>query len=107
MHAELTALRAAVHEGWIGSFLIETERAASATQVSRSLVEILDQIRTDPKLRMAAHWDDDNKIRDGILARAPEDMVKYAAQWKVGLDEVEAKTAEMTNAAGISTPQSV
>ncbi|KAI4279188.1 MAG: hypothetical protein LQ337_000423 [Flavoplaca oasis] len=91
--------QAAVHEGWIGPFLLETEKAAAGTQVSRSLVEILDQIRTDPKLRMAAHWDDDNKVRDGILARAPNDMVKYAAQWKVGLDDLEVKTAEMTNAA--------
>ena len=107
MHADLTALRAAVHEGWIGPFLWETEKAAAGTQVSRSLVEILDQIRTDPKLRMAAHWDDDNKVRDGILARAPNDMVKYAAQWKVGLDELEAKTAEMTNAAGNLVPRVV
>lgn len=41
-----------------------------------------------------------NKVRDGTLARAPDEMIKYASQWKVGLDELEAKTAEMTNAAG-------
>ncbi|KAI4282923.1 MAG: hypothetical protein L6R38_002542, partial [Xanthoria sp. 2 TBL-2021] len=91
--------QAAVHDGWTGPFLLETEEAASKIQDSKSLVEILDQIRADPKLRMAAHWDDGNKVRDGILARAPNEMIKYAAQWKVGLDELEVKTAEMTNAA--------
>ncbi|KAI4097423.1 MAG: hypothetical protein LQ339_006741 [Xanthoria mediterranea] len=91
--------QAAVHDGWIGTFLLEVEHASSKIPHSKSLVEILDQIRADPKLRMAAHWDDGNKIRDGTLARAPDKMIKYAAQWKVGLDELEAKAAEMTNAA--------
>ncbi|KAL8772761.1 MAG: hypothetical protein Q9209_002106 [Squamulea sp. 1 TL-2023] len=91
--------QAAVHDGWIGPFLLATEKAASNTQTSKSLVEILDQIRADPKLCAAAHWDDGNKIRDGILARAPDEMIKYAAQWRVGVDDLEAKTAEMTNAA--------
>ena len=100
MHADLTALRAAVHDGWTGLFLLQTEKASPKTQESKSLVEILDQIRADPKLRTAAHWEDGNKVREGILARAPNEMIKYAAQWKVGLDELEAKTAEMTNAAG-------
>lgn len=58
MHAYLTGLRAAVHDGWTGPFLLETEEAASKIQDSKSLVEILDQIRADPKLRMAAHWDE-------------------------------------------------
>ncbi|KAL8849575.1 MAG: hypothetical protein Q9221_005449 [Calogaya cf. arnoldii] len=91
--------QAAVHDGWTGLFLLETEKASPKTQESKSLVEILDQIRADPKLRTAAHWEDGNKVREGILARAPNEMIKYAAQWKVGLDELEAKTAEMTNAA--------
>lgn len=102
---DLTGLRAAVHDGWIGTFLLEVEHVSSKILHSKSLVEILDQIRADPKLRMAAHWDDGNKIRDGTLARAPDKMIKYAAQWKVGLDELEAKAAEMTNAAG--TPNSL
>ncbi|KAL8672730.1 MAG: hypothetical protein Q9168_002820 [Polycauliona sp. 1 TL-2023] len=90
---------AAVHDGWMGDFLLKAEKAASETQVSKSLVDILDQIRGDPKLRTAAHWEDGNKLRDGILARAPNEMIEYAAQWKVRSEELEAKTAEMTNAA--------
>ncbi|KAL8693477.1 MAG: hypothetical protein Q9218_001708 [Villophora microphyllina] len=91
--------QAAAHDGWIGPYLLKTEKAAGNSQASKSLVEILDQIREDPKLRNAAHWDDGNKIRDGILARAPDEMIKYASQWTVRVDELDLKTAEMTNAA--------
>ncbi|KAL8923063.1 MAG: hypothetical protein Q9172_003309 [Xanthocarpia lactea] len=91
--------QAAVHDGWIGPYLLETEKAAAKTAASKSLVEILDQIRADPKLSTAAHWEDGNKIRDGILARAPDEMIKYAAQWTVLPSNLEEKTAEMTNAA--------
>ncbi|KAL8726031.1 MAG: hypothetical protein Q9166_006976 [cf. Caloplaca sp. 2 TL-2023] len=90
--------QAAVHDGWIGPYLLDTEKAASNTQTSKSLVEIQDQIRADPRLRTAAHWDDGNKVRDGILLRAPDEMVAYAAQWKVDVNDLKAKTAEMTNA---------
>ncbi|KAL8631844.1 hypothetical protein Q9189_002424 [Teloschistes chrysophthalmus] len=91
---------AAAHDAWIGSYLLQTEEAAqSSGQSSKSLVEILDQIRADPKLRNAAHWDDGNKIRDGILARAPDEMIKHASQWTVDVEDLELKTAEMTNAA--------
>ncbi|KAI4203549.1 MAG: hypothetical protein LQ350_001739 [Teloschistes chrysophthalmus] len=92
--------QAAAHDAWIGSYLLQTEEAAqSSGQSSKSLVEILDQIRADPKLRNAAHWDDGNKIRDGILARAPDEMIKHASQWTVDVEDLELKTAEMTNAA--------
>jgi len=66
------------------------------------MVSILDEIRADDKLSTAAHWDDGNKIRDGILKRAPDEMIKYASQWTVGSGQVEEKTAEMINAAGIT-----
>ncbi|KAL8667792.1 MAG: hypothetical protein Q9202_000256 [Teloschistes flavicans] len=91
---------AAVHDAWIGPYLLKTEQAAQSSRgSSKSLVEILDQIRADPKLRSAAHWDDGNKIRDGILARAPDEMIRYASQWTVDAKELELKTAEMINAA--------
>ncbi|KAL8806021.1 MAG: hypothetical protein Q9223_002380 [Gallowayella weberi] len=90
---------AAVNKGWIGAYLLGVEKAAADTMSTRNLVDILDQIRADSKLRTAAYRDDRNKIRDGILVRAPEEMTKYAAQWRVNGDELESKTAEMTNAA--------
>lgn len=63
-------------------------------------MELLDAIRADRKLSSAAHWDDGNKVRDGILVRAKEEMIGYASEWSVRPEELEEKTAEMTNAAG-------
>lgn len=87
------------HSGWIGDFLIGAEKAAASNENSKSLVDLLDEIRADKKLSTAAGWDDSNKIRDGILVRAPEEMIGYASQFKVQENELEDKTAEMINAA--------
>lgn len=77
------------------------EKAAKGKRSSKSMVELLDEIRADQKLSTAAHWDDGNKIRDGIMKRAPDEMIKYASQWIVEPDQLEEKTAEMINAAGM------
>jgi hypothetical protein len=92
-----------VHENWIGALFYKCEEAARANSPDRrpakSVVQLLDEIRLDEKLRGAAKWEDGNKIRDGVLKRAPEEMVKYASQYVVHESELEEKTAEMINAA--------
>ena len=90
--------QACVHDKWISSYLLTTERAASSP-TAKTLPQLIDEIRADPKLSVAAHWDDGNKIRDGILKRAPDEMIEFAKQWTVASGELEKKTAEMTNAA--------
>ena len=94
--------QAATHNAGITPYLRRAEAAAKANNhaPSKSLVQLLDEIRADVKLSTAAHWDDNNKIQDGILVRAPEEMIKYASQWTVPVDLLKEKTAEMTNAAG-------
>ena len=94
--------QAAVHSAWIGPILLAAEKSATAEN-AKSMVTILGEIRADTKLSTAAHWNDGNKIRDGLIIRAPDEMIKYASQWTVNIDELVAKTAEMTNAAGIIT----
>ena len=93
--------QAATHDEWIGELFHASEEAAKkrGKTDSKSMVQLLDEIRADKKLSTAAHWDDGNKIRDGILARAKDEMIKYASEWTVKEDELEEKTAEMTNAA--------
>jgi len=94
--------QACVHENWIGALFYKCEEAARANSPDRrpakSVVQLLDEIRLDEKLRGAAKWEDGNKIRDGILKRAPEEMVKYASQYVVHESELEERTAEMINA---------
>ena len=82
--------------------MLEAEKAAASTGKGRNMVELLDLVRADKKLSIAAKWEDGNKIRDGLMLRAPEEMMKYGSQWKVTPNELTAKNAEMTNAAGES-----
>ena len=84
----------------MGTFFHPAEKAAATQKSSKALVDLLDDIRADEKLSTAAHWDDDNKVRDGILVKAPEEMIKYASQYKVGEHELKEKTVEMMNATG-------
>ena len=90
----------AVHSGWIGDFLLPAEKAAALCDEStknKSLVDLLTEICNDEKLSTAAHWSDGNKIRDGLLARAPDEMIHYASQFTVSPSQLEEKTAEMIN----------
>ncbi len=94
--------QAAVHDAWIGPFMLEAEKAAALKDKGISMVELLDEVRADKKLSSAAQWDDSNKIRDGILVRAPHEMMRIAAKWKVMPGAVIEKTAEMTNVGCVS-----
>ena len=95
--------QAAVHTNYMNKLFLPAEKAAASQTSSKGLVELLHEIRSDKKLSTAAQWKDDNKLRDGILVRAPEEMLKYASQYIVSEDELEEKTAEMTNAVGRSS----
>ena len=95
--------QAAVHKGWIGPYLLEAERRAQASsESSKSIVTLLDAIYDNKKLATAAEWADDNKIRDGILVRVPEEMLDVACQYHLPNDVDPAvlvkATAEMINA---------
>ena len=83
-----------------GPYFLGAEKAAAATGKGKSMVELLDDVRADRDLSTAARLEEGNeeKIRDGILGRAPEAMIKYGSQWKVMPEAVREKTAEMTNA---------
>jgi hypothetical protein len=90
--------QASVHTTWITPYLLKTE-AASTIPSSKTLPQLVDKVRADQKLTDSVQWEDSNKIRDGILKRAPEEMISYAKQWTVLPGELEKKTIEMTNTA--------
>ncbi|KAH0541231.1 hypothetical protein FGG08_004287 [Glutinoglossum americanum] len=95
----------AAHENWLAPFFHGSEERAASyeTLPTKSLVELLDEIREDKKLSTAAQWSDGNKLRDGVMKRAPEEMIGYASQWGAGPEELEEKTAEMINAVAYYT----
>jgi hypothetical protein len=95
----------AIHENWMGTLYIGTEKEIQAqggeAPPHKTIVQLLEEIRNDKELSGAAHLNDGNKVRDGILKRAPKQMVKYASQYRVDEKELEKRTAEMINAAGM------
>jgi hypothetical protein len=97
--------QAAVHTDWMGPFFVESEKAAAkrkaAGEKPKTLISLLEEIRADEKLKYSPHWDDPNKIRDGIMVRAPENMIEVASKFFLegsSEKELERKTAEMINA---------
>ena len=92
---------AAVSSGYMDRFFppVEKFRQERKDEPTRSVVNLLDIIHDDAELRAAPHWDDDNKLRDGVIARAGDKMISIASQFRVEPGELERKTAEMTNAA--------
>ena len=90
--------QAATHDGWTGKFLLAAEEAAKTSKTSKSLVQLLHESRANEKLRKSPHWEDGNKVRDGVFVRAPDEMIALASQWSVAPDQLEKKTAEMINA---------
>ncbi|KAK2807166.1 hypothetical protein FQN51_004780 [Onygenales sp. PD_10] len=90
----------AVHEALYRPFLVPAEQAAGGIgkEGKKSLVQLQKEIRSNDKLRSSIRWDDDNKIFDGVMARAPEEMIKIASQFSVGPDQMEEKLAELLNA---------
>jgi hypothetical protein len=98
--------QAAVHDNWMAPLFLGCEKAAEAKRgdngEKKSIAQILEECKNDEKIRSSAQFGDGNKIRDGILKRAPEEMIKAATQYTVKEDELEERNAEMVNAAGMS-----
>lgn len=94
----------AVHDSWMAPLFLGCEKAAEANSGSnkseKTIVQLLEEARKDETLRNAVRFEEGNKIREGILKRAPEEMIKLASQYTIEEDELERKTAEMINATG-------
>jgi len=97
--------QAATHDNWPLAFITTTadkaEKRLKANEPPRSLVDLLYEARATDKIRESPHWEDGNKLRDGVLKRALPEITDLCSQWHVKptKDDLRLKTAEMTNAA--------
>ena len=94
---------AVIHSDWIGKLLLPAEKLASEKNSEKSLFDLIKDIQANEKIKDAPRWEDGNKVRDGILLRAPDEMIDLAAQWQVKPNDLEKRTAEMINAAAYFT----
>ncbi|KAI1952671.1 hypothetical protein LOZ12_000297 [Ophidiomyces ophidiicola] len=92
--------QAAVHESTLKGFFMETEAKSGGVgnAGTKNLVDLQNECRADPCLRGSSHWSDTNKVFDGVLKRAPEEMIKYASQFTVETNQINERLAEQVNA---------
>ncbi|KAJ5379482.1 hypothetical protein N7509_012601 [Penicillium cosmopolitanum] len=92
--------QAAVHDDWIGrEYFLPAEKLAGGIgkRGEKSLLQLLNEIRADEKLAHSTKFTDGNKIREGPLSRAGDEMLKYAAQYTVSEDQIQERIADMIN----------
>ncbi|KAB5531219.1 hypothetical protein GE09DRAFT_1063959 [Coniochaeta sp. 2T2.1] len=88
----------AVHRDDLGPFMLEAERLAKSSSSSEemgSIISLYHAVKANDKLAHAAKMSDANKVRDGVLVRAREEMLQVAGKVKVKPEELEERTAEM------------
>ncbi|KAH6648997.1 hypothetical protein BKA67DRAFT_661928 [Truncatella angustata] len=97
--------QACVHSDQFRDFMLEAEArsgdessTADKTPMPR-IKDLLDAAAGDSALRGSPRLDDGNKIRDGVIARARDQALKYTSQVRVSAAELEERTAEMYNTA--------
>ncbi|KAI5812071.1 hypothetical protein BZA77DRAFT_359922 [Pyronema omphalodes] len=103
---------AATSAAWLGDVLRGAEKKEEEMEEKekekgkgRSLVELMEEIRGNEKLRNAPRYTDVNKIK-AVYERAPEELLGVLAKYKVGEDELEFRMAENINAAALFTAAS-
>lgn len=93
----------AVHDDWMGrEFFLPVEKMAGGIGKpgKKPLIQLLNEVRADKTLAHSAKWEDANKFRDGVLSRAPQEMLKYAAEYTVSEEQVDERVADMINTVG-------
>lgn len=95
--------QAAVHDDWMGrDYFLPAERLAGeiGKPGQKSLLQLLNEIRNDQTLKSSVKFSDTNKFRDGVLHRAPQEILQYAAQYTVSAEQIPEKLADMINTVG-------
>jgi hypothetical protein len=91
--------QSAVHQPEVAHFFrgIQAAERSFTDKPSRPMIDLIREIEHNEAIRSAPCWGDGSWIDDNPLGKAPEELWKIAAQWKVSPEELEFKTAEMIN----------
>lgn len=99
--AEGLAQAASHDDSHIGTLFRNAESEAAIaypTAKPKPLIELIHEVRANETIRNAPRWTDfGNKMRDGVIGRAGEEMQSLASQFRIREDEteLERRTAEM------------
>ncbi|KAM5342645.1 hypothetical protein ACJ41O_013611 [Fusarium nematophilum] len=93
----------AVHEDRLREFLTRAaEKAGSggaAPPRMKTIFGLYGEIDKDEKLKRSVRFEDPQRIFDGVLARAKDEMINLASRVRVEEGELEERTAEMMHTA--------
>ncbi|KAH8846713.1 hypothetical protein MCOR27_004244 [Pyricularia oryzae] len=98
--------QACVHRDDLRAFMLGAEKLSREQQKQGgdddkmgSILSLYEAIPRDEKISSAAREEDANKMRDGVLSRAGDEMAALAARVRVRPEELHERTVEMFNAA--------
>ncbi|RAH72929.1 questin oxidase family protein [Aspergillus aculeatinus CBS 121060] len=93
--------QASVHQDYLGGDFYKPAAAAAAgaPTPTKTLMEIMDEMRASQTLREAAVHGDSEVFADGILKRAGAEVIRACSQWTVPEDKIRERLVEMINTA--------
>ncbi|KAI8180500.1 hypothetical protein K4K51_002573 [Colletotrichum sp. SAR 10_75] len=90
---------ASVHKNQLGEFFNEAEKnAKNAKTPMPEIMDLIEEIRGREELVNSVQMKDSNKVFDGVLKRAPGEMMELVSKVKVLPEELDERTAEMFHA---------
>ncbi|KAL8792406.1 MAG: hypothetical protein Q9195_005020 [Heterodermia aff. obscurata] len=105
--AEALAQAAAHDDSHIRTLFLNAEQEAAIvypTAKPKPLIKLIAEVRNNERIRSAPQWSDfGNKMRDGVIGRAGEEMASLCAQFRIkfdggdGEEVLERRTAEMVS----------
>lgn len=94
--------QACVHEANYKDVLLTAEANANEIYGTKGekgkmppILSLYEELRDNKRIVDSIRMSDDNKVRDGVLSRASEEMLRMISKVKVNPEEIEEKTAEM------------
>ncbi|RBR15124.1 uncharacterized protein FIESC28_07440 [Fusarium coffeatum] len=90
----------AVHRDDYHEFLSSAAKkaeGADAPPKMKTIPGLYEDVVKDETLVKSSHWEDSNRVFDGVLTRAKEEMINLAARVRVEESELDERTAEMVH----------
>ncbi|KOS46712.1 hypothetical protein ACN38_g2289 [Penicillium nordicum] len=93
--------QASVHKDYLADCFFNPTANASITNSKKykPLMEIMEEMCADEKVRNASAHGDTDVFEDGMLKRAGTVVIRYCSQWVVSEDQIHEKFVEMINTA--------
>lgn len=89
----------AVHSSSYGETLHMIEKAVQSAPPApgRPLIDIQRDIYSNRNIRNAMDYDDIDKLHQGVVPNARDDLIRLVGQWRVRPEELEVRVAELLN----------